>query len=44
MKLGRLEGPLYNDSSLGITPPTFIPLVEPFELIEWGGSGLGIRV
>ena len=28
MKVGRMKDPFYEDSYLGITPPTFIP---PFE-------------
>ena len=31
MKVGRVKDPLYKDSYLGITPPTFTPPLEPFE-------------
>ena len=35
MKVGRVKDPLYEDSYVGITPPTFTPPLEPF--------GLGFR-
>ena len=31
MKVGRVKDPLYKDSYLGITPPTFTPPLEPFD-------------
>ena len=32
MKVGRVKDPLYKDSYLGITPPTFTPPLEPFDI------------
>ena len=31
MKVGGIKGPVYTDSYIGITPPTFIPPLEPFD-------------
>ena len=40
MKVGRMKDPLYMGSSLGIVPPIFIPLLEPFDKLPSGlGSG-----
>ena len=38
MKVGRVKDPLYKDSYLGITPPTFTPPLEPFEGFNLGGG------
>ena len=36
MKVGRIKAPLYKESYLGITPPTFIP---PFEAPDSRSKG-----
>ena len=33
MKVGVIQDPLYKDSYCGITPPAFIPPLEPFD--QW---------
>ena len=37
MKVGRVNDPLYKDSYLGITPPTFTPPLEPFDKLHRRG-------